>query len=286
MKVAITGAVGQLGSYLCEHLPFTIIPITRGDLNIMSLNEIGPYIKDLKPDVLINCAAFTRVDDAESDRLHCYRVNSTAVATMATACKTIGAKLVQVSTDYVFDGSSERAYIESDEPNPRSIYGSSKSLAESDVKRILGDDALVVRTCGLYDNKHRNFLTTILDQARTHGVVKVVNDQTCTPTHIPDFCDAICKLLDKRAVGIYHFTNSGCCSWFCFAEYAIEFCRIKASVKPISTRDFEREFYRVRGKPWAFRPPYSVLNCEKYQSECQHEPRYWNEALEECLNPP
>lgn len=276
MRIAITGADGQLGSALCGAIKGSI-PLTRDDIDFCSLDTIEDKIRDLNPDILINCAAFTNVDGAEVDRLLCLRVNNLAVMKIGQACEKIHCKVVQMSTDYVFTGNTIHEPLkETDRVSPYGAYAQSKYLSE---KWLLDHNhALIIRTCGLYTHdKPCNFFSVVRTLAQKPEM-KIVNDQWCVPTYIPDFVCALRVLLDSNAGGLYHVTNSGSCTWFEYAKEVVNTLNLESNVVPISTAEYAE---MCAPKVIAKRPEYSVLDCSKYSKVGNM--RSWKDALLSCI---
>lgn len=234
----------------------------------------------LRPGVVINCAAWTAVDAAEGSVAACHAANEQAVTTLAEACNEIGSTLVQVSTDYVFGSDSNRSspYSEDDEPGPLSTYGASKCAGER--AALLAKKHLVVRTCGLYSVgekgpiRGRNFADTMLALSQERREVRVVHDQTCTPSYVPHVASAIIALLNREATGIFHVTNSGSTSWYGFVQELFRVAAVPTSVVPISWRDYPSP---VR------RPSYSVLSTNKLREVIGSELPDWRHGVAEYV---
>jgi dTDP-4-dehydrorhamnose reductase len=280
MKILIIGAAGQLGSYLCSYLAkgHEIVESRRQDLCLFDLVKVPDAIRDIKPDLIINCAAYTNVDKAENDRLRCGRVNITAPASISNICKADNIRFIQYSTDYVFHQGGSVPYKENHAKLAFGVYAESKDTME----RRLQDDqnTLIIRTCGLYSKTGNNFMNTMLGLIDKPEIT-VVNDQICTPTYIPDLAEATKNLIEAEASGIYHFTNSGSCTWY---EFAVEiFKRIGRGpvVKPITTAEYRESRSPLKIAP---RPSYSVLDCGKYKVKCGKGIPGWQTTLWRCLN--
>jgi len=251
--IIVTGADGQLGTVLRSELGGRATYLTREDLDLTDLPAIAPTIRSLSPDVLINCAAFTNVDGAESDEETANTVNGYAVGEMAAVCRAIGGRFVTFSTDYVFDGEKGSPYVESDEPNPINAYGRSKLLGEQ-----LGVEAhpetLLVRTSWLFSGTHPSFVRTMLSLL-SKGDVSVVDDQLGRPTSVDDLALAVVEALDLGVTGLLHLTNDGIATWY---ELAREMATIAGldteRVQPCATQDYPTP---------AARPKNSVLESER-----------------------
>ena len=254
MKILITGSKGQLGlAFQRQTTSHEIICCDRSQLNIEDKEEVRRLIKLERPDIIINCAAFTDVDGCE---IHCKKamsVNGHSVGFLSAAAAEVDAKLVQISTDYVFDGLKDSPYLESDTPNPLSIYGESKLLGE----QLAGKDALIIRTSWIMSNDGKNMLRTILNLLEKEGDIFFVNDQKGCPTFTDDLAPVILSLIQKDLSGIFHITNSGEVSWY---QFAAEVARLSGAdverVKPISTSE-------LTPKRLAKRPMNSVLENKK-----------------------
>jgi dTDP-4-dehydrorhamnose reductase len=279
MKVLILGAQGMLGKDLVPILAAKSRVVGRDidDLDITDQEKVQRELGALRPQVVINAAAYTDVDGCESKRDLAFSVNAEGARNIALGCATIPAKMIHLSTDYVFDGSSRVPYREEDLPNPLNIYGSSKLRGERYIQEILGD-YLILRTEWLYGSHGKNFVDTILRNATQQEELRVVDDQWGAPTFTKDLSLAIDRLIGIGARGILHVTNSGSCSWF---EFAREILREKipanrrAQVIPISSTELARP---------ARRPAYSVMDCQRYEKITASKMRPWEEALKEYLS--
>ena len=280
MRTAILGARGQLGRELCAVLPRDVVPLGRPEADLTRPAELAEVLRGLRPDVVINCAAYNFVDRAEDEPAVAFAVNADGVRDLARTCAGIGATLVQVSTDYVFGGDVSRTepYSETDAPAPVSVYGESKLAGEKWV-RAECPQHFVVRTCGLYGHhgvggKGGNFVETIRRKAREGAPLRVVNDQRCTPTAATDLAMAIKRLLTTQAHGLHHVTNSGSCTWFEFARAILDLSGLRTSLEPTTSAGFGAK---------ARRPAYSVLDCSKFAARCPPGMRPWREALADYL---
>lgn len=275
MKIVVTGANGQLGREVavqgkgCHEL----ILLGHRDLDIGDGKAVLDFFKRERPDALINCAAYTNVDQAEADFDGAFKVNVIGVQNLAATCLEVGAKLVHVSTDYVFDGSGSEHYREYDQVSPLGVYGKTKCIGETMVRGILGRH-YIVRTAWLYGDGN-NFVRTMLKLAKTNDTLRVVNDQIGTPTSTVDLTKAIFKLLASNAYGTYHATCQGQCSWYDFAVEIFKQANQKVTVIPVSSEEFPRP---------AKRPAYSVLDNYMLKMTVGDPMRKWQEALTEYLN--
>ncbi|TFH46720.1 MAG: dTDP-4-dehydrorhamnose reductase [ANME-2 cluster archaeon] len=260
IKKLILGANGQLGFDLCNVFSNSI-QLTHSDLDITNNDKVIETIKKIKPDIVINAAAYTDVDGCENNKELALKVNGIAPGNIAKACKFVGAKLIHYSTDYIFDG-AKTEYVESDQANPINVYGQSKYIGEKNIIENM-DDYLIIRTSWLFGIQSRNFVKTMLKLSSQMDTVKVVNDQYGKPTYTHDLALRTTDMVDL-APGIYHITNDGICSWYEFAKEIID------NVAPCTSEDFVRK---------ARRPKYSVLVNTKTNPL-----RHWKEALADYLN--
>ncbi len=242
------------------------------DIDITSAESVFKVIGALKPEVVINCAAYTDVDGCESDAETAMAVNGEGVAYLAMACRDIGALLVQVSTDYVFDGGKGTPYVEDDAPCPLSVYGESKLAGE--MNAAFSPEHLIVRTQWLYGLHGKNFVETMLRLGAEKSELTVVDDQIGSPTSTVDLSQAIIALIDSGCRGVYHAANSEYCSWNDFAKAIFEESGLQVAVKPMTTTELNRP---------ARRPLYSTLECSKLNAETGYHPQTWRNALREYL---
>ncbi len=288
MKILITGAKGMMGSDLMKVLSqkkeYNLIGASRSDFDITDYSQTLQFLKDKKPDIVIHAAAYTKVDDCESHSETAYKVNEEGTKNIASGCKDINAKLIYISTDYIFNGRKNTPYLENDIPEPLSVYGDSKLKGELAVQDIL-NDFIIVRTSWLFGKNGNNFISAILkqvDKAQKDNSVaagfslRVVNDQTGSPTYTIDLSQAIEKLITCNAKGIFNVTNSGHCSWYQFAKKILELAGIKGvDVVPITSEELKRP---------ARRPAYSILDCSKFKSVTNYNMRHWEESLKDYLS--
>jgi dTDP-4-dehydrorhamnose reductase len=275
MKVLITGAEGMLGHDLIRVLEgkHQLILTTLADLDICNADKTAELVAFQAPDCVINCAAYTNVDGCETDAENAFAANAEGVKNLAHACRQSGARLLHISTDYVFDGTGQRPYVETDTVNPLSVYGQSKLAGERFVQEIL-DTYAIIRTEWLYGRNGKHFVGRILQLAEERDTLEVVDDQTGTPTGTADLALALEALLAVPARGIYHVTNAGSCSWYVFAKKILALAGSQTRVLPISSNRLARP---------ARRPAYSVLDCSKFISETGHILLPWEQALENYM---
>lgn len=268
MRVVITGAGGQLGRELRRLLAARdLVPL---DLPAFDLAQpsCGRFIVEAAPDAVIHAGAYTDVDGAEREPARAMAINAEGTARVAQAANQIGARLLYISTDYVFDGRKQTPYKETDSPSPVNHYGRSKLAGE---QRVLAEckNALVIRTAWLYGSGGKNFVKTILALADERPVLRIVADQRGSPTRAEDLAGAMATLVDSEVQGILHVTNEGACSWYEFACEIVSLSGKRAAVEPITTEQAGR---------LAARPAYSVLSGERRREAGISMP-HWKEAL-------
>ena len=276
MKVAVIGASGQLGSDLVKVFE-DVIPLTHRDIEVTDLSSCE-ILKELKPDVVINTAAYLKADNCEEYPEKSFLVNSVGARNIALICKEIGAIDVYISTDYVFDGSKEEPYTEEDVPDPINVYGVSKYAGEI-LTRNICDRYYIVRVASLFgiagaSGKGGNFVETMIKKGKSGDELYVVDDITMSPTYTKDAAVAIEKILSyKLPYGIYHVTNEGCCTWYEFAKAIFEITGIDAKLNPTTS-----DKYPTKAK----RPKNSALSIEKIRSY-GIDMRHWRDALRDYL---
>jgi len=275
MRVAVTGANGQLGTDLVKVMSdWSLVPLTHSDLDICDHAQTRRVIADAKPDIVINTAAFNRVDDCEDELAKAFAVNAFAVRNLAKICADLACIFVHISTDYVFDGRKGTPYTEEDAPNPLSVYGASKLAGECFVRNICPKH-FVVRTSGLYGTarsraKGGTFVATMIRLAKEEKRIRVVNDQVLTLTCTKDLADKLKELVQTETYGLYHITNSGHCSWYEFAGKIFELMGLTPDFGPTTTAAFGARARRLA---------YSVLAREGLRRLGLNDLRPWPEAL-------
>jgi dTDP-4-dehydrorhamnose reductase len=248
----VTGGSGLLGLALRRVFPGAF----SDRFDVIDLDACRAAIGALRPEVVINAAAYTAVDKAESEPAAAYAVNERGPENLARACRDLGARLVHFSTDYVFNGLADRPYVESDPPGPLSVYGAGKLAGERAVLAIM-PDALIVRTSWLFGPWRKNFVAKILDKARAGENLRVVDDQQGCPTYTLDLAEAVRALIDGGHQGLFHVTNQGRATWYDLTRVALEAAGLDPSlVRPIKTGDLDLP---------ARRPAFSVLDNRKYE---------------------
>jgi dTDP-4-dehydrorhamnose reductase len=281
LKVLITGGNGQLASALTHQsheTDYLLMPFSSQELDITRATSIENAIAKLKPDVIINTAAYTAVDHAEVDEELAMRVNYTGAQLLAELCQLHQVKLVHLSTDYIFDGTNQKPYREDNAANPMSVYGKSKWYGEKAVREQCADH-LIVRLSGVFSEFGNNFLKTILRLAKERAELRIVSDQTTCPTYAGDIANAIFNLLKNNCRGTYHFCNQEPVSWYQFANAIIEEAEhaqilMLEKITPIRTDE-----YPARAK----RPAYSVLDCSKFHNATAMTPHHWKEGIKKSL---
>jgi dTDP-4-dehydrorhamnose reductase len=275
MKIMIIGSEGMLGHDLVDVLSaeHEIFTTTIDTLDITDLDETIKTVKNNNPDVLIHAAAFTDVDGSESNPDLAYKVNAIGTRNVAVACQEADCAMVYICTDYVFDGTNDTPYKEYDQTKPLGVYGNTKHAGEVYIRDILSK-FYIVRTSWLYGFHGPNFVTTMLNLAKTNDNISVVDDQVGSPTYTVDLSNAIALLIKRPAYGIYHVTNSENCSWYDFAKEIFKQANVEVSVNPVTTEEFPRP---------APRPKYSVLENYNWKMEGYPKLRSYKEALSDYM---
>ena len=277
MKILITGAGGQFGTELmlmAASMPgVEAVGFTRGQLDVTDLGQTERTVRKEKPDVVIHAAAYTAVDRAEQDEENAYRVNAHGTRHVAAAAEAVGAKMCFISTDYVFDGKKRRPYREDDPTNPLNVYGKSKQAGEKAVQQET-EKFFIVRTSWLYGLHGNNFVKTMLALADAGKPLKVVHDQTGSPTYAKDLARFILELVRTDKYGIYHASNTGSCTWYEFAKTIFRYSGIQAEVLPCTTEQYPRP---------AQRPEYSVMDHMSILANGFQDFRPWQDALRDFL---
>ncbi|GBL15295.1 dTDP-4-dehydrorhamnose reductase [Microcystis aeruginosa NIES-1211] len=283
-KVLLIGAKGQVGQELQVTLPSLgeVISIGREELDLTNSEKISQLIREIHPDYLVNAAAYTAVDKAETEPDLAYSINAIAPKIMAESAEKIKAKFLHISTDYVFDGRKNTPYLETDLTNPLGVYGQSKLRGEEEIKTV-NSQAIILRTAWVYGSYGKsNFVKTMLRLGKEREELKVVVDQVGSPTWAKDIATAITHLLINvdNPPGIYNFTNSGVASWFDLTKAIFEEAKISGiplkiqRVIPITTAEYPTP---------AVRPAYSVLSSQKISQQLDYIPPYWRDSLKAML---
>ncbi len=279
-NILITGSNGQLGSEIQElssaytyHFFFT----DRNSLDISNEKDIKNFIETNNINTIINCAAYTAVDKAEEDALNADKINHLSVKYLADISKEKNIKLIHVSTDYVFDGTNCKPYMESDITNPNGVYGKTKLDGEKAMQDIDPNNSIIIRTSWVYSSFGNNFVKTMLRLGKERDSLGVIFDQVGTPTYARDLAKAILDIIPKvenENVEIYNYSNEGVLSWYDFAKEIMKMAKIDCAINPIETQEYPTP---------ATRPHYSLLNKSKIKKDFNITIPYWKDSLDECL---
>lgn len=282
MKILVVGAKGQLGSEIRKlvleypnfHFTFSDLP----ELDICDYELLFKYVKENNIDAIINCAAYTAVDKAETETSLAEKVNVTGVNNLVKIIKEVNGKIIHISTDYVFDGNACIPYKEEDKTNPLGVYGMTKYEGE---RKVLNSEVngIVIRTSWLYSSFGNNFVKTMLRLGSEKKELGVIFDQVGTPTYAADLAKACLEILSKKEKlndkgKLYHFSNEGVASWYDFSKAIMEIAKIECKIEPIETKDYPTA---------AKRPQYSILNKTKIKSYFGLSIPYWRDSLEKCI---
>ncbi len=284
--ILVTGSSGQLGQSIqtvAKHYPNYHFTFTRRtDLDLSDPQSISAFFQQHQFDLIINCAAYTAVDKAESDGELADQINHSAVQQLAEIALQHNSKLIHISTDYVFNGQHYRPYIETDDVAPQSVYGATKLKGEQALVDILPNNAIILRTSWVYSEFGNNFVKTMLRLGQERDSLNVIFDQVGTPTYAHDLANTIMTIAVSDEFNqatftseIYHYSNEGVCSWYDFAKAIFEQCDIQCDVQPIETTDYPTP---------ATRPHYSLLNKAKIKHDFNLTIPYWRDSLKQCLS--
>lgn len=279
LNVLVTGANGQLAAcikdieWLFPNISF--IYTNLSEINLTDKNTIDLFFKNNNINWCVNCAAYTAVDDAESDEVTAYKVNAEGVKNLAINCKKYNVKLIHISTDFVFDGLKSSPYNEEDKTNPIGIYGASKLQGEKALIETL-KEFYIIRTAWLYSEHGNNFMKTMLRLAKNKKELNIVADQIGTPTYAKDLANCLLQIIvsNNKEYGIYHFSNEGVASWYDFTKAIFDITKSEVKVNPIPSTDFPTQ---------AERPSYSVLDKDKIKKILNIEVPYWRESLKQAI---
>ena len=283
-KILVTGGNGQLGKELRElsslHTGLEFIFLSREDLPIHQFELVRNYFKTVRPAYCINCAAYTAVDKAESEKDLAFQINGEAVGVLAAVCKEHNTKFIHISSDYVFNGEGTYPYTENFPTDPINVYGASK--LEGDTQAMhLNPDSIIIRTSWVYSSFGKNFVKTMMKLMSEKDEVKVIKDQLGSPTNAADLAETIFNIIGlchlqiyNWVPGIYNFSNEGIISWYDFAKAIKEITNSPCDVKPISTKEYPTP---------AKRPAYSVLDKTKIQQTFGIKLKNWKESLRTCI---
>lgn len=281
-KLLVTGANGQLGSEIqalslsYPHYAFTFID--RSVLDMADTKAIETYFTDRTFDAIINCAAYTTVDKAESEPELADAINHQAVHTLAKIAQKTHAALIHISTDYVFNGQNYRPYVENDATDPQGVYGQTKRDGENAILSVAPKNTVIIRTSWVYSNTGANFVKTMLRLGRERESLGVIFDQVGTPTYARDLAKAILDILPKlqnETPEIFHYSNEGVASWYDFAQTIFELSGVQCAVNPITTDQYPTP---------ATRPHYTLLNKKKIKEYFGLSIPYWKKSLKECID--
>lgn len=280
-KILITGSKGQLGNEMrvisARYPAYSFVFTDVDELDITNSDALRLFFAEERPDFVVNCAAYTAVDKAEDDVEMCYKINRNAVRNLGAVTGSVNAKIIHVSTDYVFDGTSHIPYTEDMPVSPATVYGKSKLAGEQTLMDVC-PQSVVIRTSWLYSSFGNNFVKTMMKLGNERETLGVIYDQVGSPTYAADLAMAIMKVIDAEnfVPGIYHFSDEGVCSWYDFTKAIHAIAGITTcDVKPIESKE-----YKVRTP----RPHYSVLNKAKIKSTYGIEIPYWKDSLKKCIN--
>ena len=286
MKILVTGKNGQLGKSIHKIVTNNeqtdeFVFVGREELDLGSTDSITSYFNHNNFDIIINCAAHTAVDKAEEEAVLANQINHLAVAQLAQIAKTQQAKLIHVSTDYVFDGESDKPYTEADATSPINIYGKTKLAGEQTLKEIMPTDAIIIRTSWVYSEYGNNFVKTMLRLGKQRDELSVVGDQIGSPTYATDLANAILDTMQNKAfkeveqeTQVYHYSNAGEISWYEFAKEIFELADIQCSVSPITTEQYPTP---------AKRPKNTLMNKDKIAKTFSVNIADWKESLNTCM---
>ena len=287
MKILVTGKNGQLGKSIQNIITGNeknseFVFVGREALDLSSQDSIINYFNNNSFDIIINCAAYTAVDKAEKEVELANYINHLAINKIAEISNRQEIKLIHISTDYIFDGISEKAYLESDDPSPLNIYGKSKLAGEVAVCAAMKKNAIIIRTSWLYSEHSNNFVDTILRKAQKFDELNVISDQFSSPTNASDLAKVIIQIINHKKfrdydqlTQIYHYSSYGVCSWFEFAREILELANIDCQVNPIETKDYLTA---------ARRPKYSLLNTDKIVKSFDLEIPFWKDSLKAYID--
>src|SRR6188474_2352002 len=283
-KILVTGGNGQLGKELREfsslHTGLDFVFLSKDDLPIHQFELVRNYFKTVKPAYCINCAAYTAVDKAESEKDLAFQINGEAVGVLAAVCREHNSKLIHISTDYVFNGEASYPYTENFPTDPINVYGASKLEGEIEVAQ-LNPGSIIIRTSWVYSSFGKNFVKTMVRLMNEKDEVKVINDQIGSPTYAADIAEVILKIIANSQAqnsswkpGLYHFTNEGILSWYDFALAIKEITGSPCNIRPIPTSEYPTP---------AKRPAYSVLDKTKIQKNFGIQLKDWKKSLAICI---
>ena len=282
MRVLVAGAGGQLGFELQRSRPLGVelLALSSGELDLTQAGAVRRRVAEERPAVIINAAAYTAVDRAESERERAFAVNGQGTANLAVAAREAGARLIHISTDFIFDGEKSSPYLPDDRPHPLGVYGASKLAGEERVREILGPATAIIRTAWVYSSHGQNFVKTMLRLLGERETLSVIADQVGTPTWARHLAQALWRMAERELTGVHHFTDAGVASWYDFAvaiqeeSLPLGLLGREALIRPIATGQYPLP---------ARRPPYSVLDKAGLWQAIDWEPSHWRTALRAML---
>ena len=280
INVLVTGSNGQLGSEIKElssNYNYNFFFTTRDDIDITSKDSIKEFCQTNSINVIINCAAYTAVDKAESDEINADLVNRKAVKKLSIVAKELNIKLIHISADYVFDGKNFKPYAEEFQTNPQSVYGKTKLDGENELLDINPLNSIIIRTSWVYSYYGNNFVKTMLRLGKEKEELGVIFDQVGTPTYAKDLAITILDIIpqiDNQKVEIYNYSNEGVLSWYDFAKEIMKMAKLNCKINPIETYQYPTP---------AKRPHFSLLNKSKIKSKFNLQIPYWKDGLDDCL---
>ncbi len=280
LNILVTGSNGQLGSEIksiSSNYDYNFFFTDRNSIDITNKENIKEYCQENNINVIINCAAYTAVDKAESDEINADLVNRKAVKKLALVSKELDIKLIHISTDYVFDGKNFKPYVEEFQTNPQGVYGKTKLDGENEMRDINPKNSIIIRTSWVYSSFGNNFVKTMLRLGKEKESLGVIFDQVGTPTYAKELAKVILditKKINNKKVEIYNYSNEGVLSWYDFAKEIMRMAKLNCKINPIETFQYPTP---------AKRPHFSLLNKSKIKSTFGIEIPYWKDSLDECL---
>lgn len=279
-NILVTGSTGQLGSEIkaiSSNYSYTFFFTNRNNIDITSKDNIKAFCETNNINVIINCAAYTAVDKAESDIENADLINRKAVKKLSLVSEKLNIKLIHISTDYVFDGKNFKPYIEEFQTNPQGVYGKTKLDGENEMRDINPKNSIIIRTSWVYSSFGNNFVKTMLRLGREKKSLDVIFDQVGTPTYARDLALTILNIIpqiNNKKVEIYNYSNEGVLSWYDFAKEIMRMAKLNCKINPIETFQYPTP---------AKRPHFSLLNKSKIKNTFNIEIPYWKDSLDECL---
>ncbi len=286
MRILVIGKNGQLGKSLKKQITeerssHNFVFIGRDELDLSSSKNISAYFSNTVFDIIINCAAYTAVDNAENESKLANQVNHIAVAELAKISKLKCSKLIHISTDYVFDGESNNSYMESEPKNPINVYGKTKLAGERAILHIMEENALIIRTSWLYSEYGNNFVSSMISMGINSDIVNIVSDQIGSPTYAKDLADVLLKIINTEKfifhnipTEVFHFSNIGSISWYEFAKEIFKIKKINCKVKPVPLLDYQS---------LARRPRNTLMSKDKIKSTYDINLIFWKNSLKRYL---